>query len=207
LDGGLPIRYASSFIISGDSIFVGTWYGLYLSTDKGTNWNQIDIGSTNSYIYDLKRIGNNIFVGADVGVFLSPNKGNSWYKINSGLTATQVQSFAVIGDNIFAGTWGGGVFRAKISDLELLDVSNNVYTNKEFYLSPNPANDFIEIHNCGLSNSNDLSSQINIYNILGTLMRTESPNGESNIRINVSNFAPGIYYLKYGNESKMFVKE
>ncbi len=94
----------------GTNIFAGTNGGVFLSTDNGTSWTQINNGLTGTDVRALTVSpngagGTNIFAGTRYrGVFLSTNNGTSWTQVNSGLTDTVVTAFAVSGMKLFAGT-------------------------------------------------------------------------------------------------------
>ncbi|HUI92737.1 MAG TPA: FlgD immunoglobulin-like domain containing protein [Chitinivibrionales bacterium] len=102
--------------VIGSNIFAGTWSGVFLSTNNGTNWTATNSGLTNVYVHALAVSGSNIFTGTEGGVFLSTNNGTSWTAVNSGLTTTGgaiaefVNSLAVRDSTIFAGTNDDGVF-------------------------------------------------------------------------------------------------
>ncbi|MEI6820761.1 MAG: T9SS type A sorting domain-containing protein [Bacteroidota bacterium] len=96
--------------INGNNIFAGTaGYGVYLSTNNGSNWISINNGlPANSYITAFAFTGNNIFTATNGGVYLSTNNGNSWVTMNNGIpTDFAVSSLAIIGNNIFAGGYEG----------------------------------------------------------------------------------------------------
>ena len=103
-----------SLLINGMNIFAGTsGGGVYLSTDNGTTWTQINNGLSNSVITSIAAIGTNIFAGTSSGVFLSTDNGANWVQVNNGLTNTNVRALSVYGSNIFAGAGNGssgGVF-------------------------------------------------------------------------------------------------
>ncbi|HUU28477.1 MAG TPA: hypothetical protein VM123_11755 [archaeon] len=103
-----------SFAVSGTNLFAGTYEdGVFLSTNNGTSWTEVNTGLTNTVILALAvspDSSGNLFAGTgDGGVFLSTNNGTSWTEVNNGLTNTSVRALAVSGTNLFAGT-GGGVF-------------------------------------------------------------------------------------------------
>ena len=101
-----------------NKIFAGTINGVYLSTDNGTNWIQINDGlPPNVGITDLVSNGENIYAAtSEYGVYLSSNNGTNWVAVNNGLTGYQrkiVNTLTVSGNNIYAGmngTAGGGVY-------------------------------------------------------------------------------------------------
>jgi hypothetical protein len=88
----------------GNYIFAGTFlYGVYVSTNNGTNWTQT--GLNNKTINCFAVIGNNIFAGADTsGLYISTNNGTSWTQNSLHLG---IFCLAVRGNDIFAGTYGG----------------------------------------------------------------------------------------------------
>ncbi|MFH0988818.1 MAG: T9SS type A sorting domain-containing protein [bacterium] len=108
---GLTNKSVQAFAVSGTNLFSGTWGdGIFLSTNNGTNWTQINTGLTNAYVNTLAVSGTNLFAGTSGGVFLSTNNGTSWTPANSGLTNVYVRALAVSSTNLFAGTDGSGVF-------------------------------------------------------------------------------------------------
>jgi ligand-binding sensor domain-containing protein len=97
--------------ISGTNLFAGSWSGVFLSTNNGTSWTEVNTGLTNTYVKALAISGTNLFAGTESGVFLSTDNGTSWTAANTGLANTRVHAFAILGTNIFAGT-DAGVFRS-----------------------------------------------------------------------------------------------
>jgi photosystem II stability/assembly factor-like uncharacterized protein len=92
-------------------IFVGTNFGIYLSSDSGKVWTKSDSGMTRENVKAIAAIGNNVFVGTDsAGVFLSKNNGASWTPVNSGLNNLEINTLAGNGRNLYAGTNGGGIY-------------------------------------------------------------------------------------------------
>ena len=76
--------------------------------------------------------------------------------------------------------------------------------NSDLVIAPNPASDFINI---ALKPSE--GSLIEIYNIMGVKILTslvETKNFSSLQKIDVSNLAPGFYFLKIGDRIEKFVK-
>ena len=109
-----------SLLVNGSDIFAGTQGGgVYLSSDNGTNWSQINTGLTMLYVYALTSNGTYVFAGTyhdgttnGAGVFRSSDNGLTWTQVISGLTNNTIMSLAVKGGYLFAGTDGGGIFRS-----------------------------------------------------------------------------------------------
>lgn len=103
----------NSFAVLGTNLFAGiSRGGVFLSTNNGSLWTEVNSGLTATDVQSLAVSGTNLFAGTlGGGVFLSTNNGATWAAVNSGLTGTDVYSLAVSGANLFAGT-SIGVFRS-----------------------------------------------------------------------------------------------
>src|SRR5664280_2625467 len=78
--------YVNSLTVSGNNIFAGTDNGVYLSTNSGASWAQVNNGlPLYKPIYSLDVIGNNIFAGTFGGIYLSTNNGTNWAQADSGM--------------------------------------------------------------------------------------------------------------------------
>ncbi|MDD5362002.1 MAG: T9SS type A sorting domain-containing protein [Ignavibacteria bacterium] len=90
-----------SFLVNGNNIFAGTQtYGLYRSTNNGTNW--VPSGLNYETVNAFAVSGSNIYAGTSThGVWLSTNNGSSW--LVTSLNISPVMSLAISGNNIFAG--------------------------------------------------------------------------------------------------------
>ena len=86
-------------------------------------------------------------------------------------------------------------------------VEENNKTHFGVYIYPNPSTNYIEI-NVGVQNFEPLQD-IKIYNTIGEcVMDVETGlRPVSTIRIDISKFAPGVYFVHFNNETRMFVKE
>jgi hypothetical protein len=83
------------------------------------------------------------------------------------------------------------------------EIYNNI--NSTFSIHPNPASEYIEI------TKPSEGSYIKIYNILGESVFTtpslsSTGSGSDMMRIDVSHLTTGVYYLRIGNQTQMFVK-
>jgi hypothetical protein len=102
--------------ISGTNLFAGTYYGgIFLSTNNGSSWTEVNSGLTTLNVLALAVSGTNLFAGTwGGGVFLSTDNGSNWTAIPMGWGNTIVHALAVSptdsGMNLFAGTHGRGVF-------------------------------------------------------------------------------------------------
>lgn len=72
----------TSIAMSGGNVYVGTLdKGVYLSTDHGENWNQVNNGFENLKILSLCAIGDNIFAGTDNGLYKSSSYEINWVRV------------------------------------------------------------------------------------------------------------------------------
>lgn len=115
---------------SGNTIFVGTDNGVFLSDNNGATWIASNTGLTNLHIRELGINGATIFAATAGGVFLSLNNGTSWSLANSGISDPVVNAFAFSGASIFAGTYnsitGGGVFLSTNNGTSWLPINNGL---------------------------------------------------------------------------------
>jgi len=101
----LEVPYIHCLAVSGDNLFAGTYNGgVFLSTNGGASWTEVNTGLTNTNIWALVVSGTHLFAGTADGVFLSTDNGTNWTPVNTGLTSTDVRSLVVKDGYLFAGT-------------------------------------------------------------------------------------------------------
>jgi hypothetical protein len=124
------------------------------------------------------------------------------------------------------GTWDRGIFRYEDDFFKFPEdttsvVEDNVITNDELLITPNPAGDYIEINfeRCPTSVRCRTSEKFVIYNVLGECIKTFpnpspqtlSPNpttpAPSPQKVNIDDLPAGVYFVRVGNLVRMFVKE
>lgn len=170
-----------TFYQSGTNIFVGTKYGIYLTTNNGVNWNPINnglpvpVGSINSITFN----GTYLFVTTGNGIYRSSNNGNNW--VFSGLSiGPTLNTVFSVNVNIYVGTAIGayistdnGVNWNSITGLNsfyiksFASIGSNIYAsygtfNSGVLLSTNNGNNWVTINN-GLPNN-----PINALTTIGT---------------------------------------
>jgi len=98
----LPNNLISSLAVSGENLFAGTEESVFLSTNNGENWVDLNsgFGATTFEVADT-----NIYAGSTKGVYLSTNTGKDWERILDSLLF--VSGLAVVGPNLLAGGDGG----------------------------------------------------------------------------------------------------
>jgi photosystem II stability/assembly factor-like uncharacterized protein len=127
----IPPTFISSFTISGTNIYAGTLGGgVYLSTNDGTSWTQVNDGLIDTEINTMLVSENKIYTGTErSGIFLTTNNGSSWMPTSSGLTDSySIRSFAVKEPNIFIGT-NYGFFRSTDRGVSWIKKNNGIYNS------------------------------------------------------------------------------
>lgn len=83
-----------------------------------------------------------------------------------------------------------------------LSTSNEQYSGVQFKLFPNPANDFIILK----MPLEVLGSTVEVYNILGKSLKSFRA-FENNIRLDVSSFSNGLYFIRLQTPNGMAIKK
>ena len=109
-------RSINAITMSGNKIFAAIGQGngsggVWLTTDYGTNWTELNNGlfSLND-VWDIAISGNNILIRVtgdglgEEGVFMSSDNGTGWNRVNyNGLPLAEKGPFAISGNKIFSG--------------------------------------------------------------------------------------------------------
>ena len=124
----LSREIVSALAIDGSNLFAGTPNGIFLSTNNGTGWTDLNVlfGDTRAFAIS----GANLFAGTyGGGVYRSTNNGTNWTQVNNGLTNYVVIAFVVSGTNIFAGTYSSGVFLSTNSGSSWTEANSGLMGN------------------------------------------------------------------------------
>lgn len=122
------------FISSGNNIFAGAEGAVFMSSDNGSNWKEVNNGlPEHTSILSLATNGNAIFAGtSDKGIYVSTNSGASWTEANNGLPDLKsgvVSALVSVGDTVFAGGNNGiqaEVYFSKDNGASWTSVSNGL---------------------------------------------------------------------------------
>ncbi len=204
------LHVSSRMVVDENIIFVGTAFGgVYLSTDMGNSWINESEELPSCMVFALAVKGDYIFasLSCTARMVLSTNMGNTWAVRMKGFADTtgDVYAFAILGDYIFAGTDGGGVYRAKISDL-VLDVKEDDPAPVDIYFYPNPVSDYLYID---ISAEFEPVQSIEIYDQLGRLLKNIPSNSLAThtLSIFVGDLSPSIYFLKIQKHGSYIYKK
>ena len=126
-------------------VWVGTGYGVYFSTNRGTNWTQANSGLTDRRVLSLAidpAATSSLYVGTvSAGVFRSTDRGGSWTAINKGLTNLEVRSLAIdplSPSTLYAGTREAGIFRSTDQGANWTPINNGLTNLEVFSLAIDP---------------------------------------------------------------------
>ena len=120
------------------------------------------------------------------------------------------------GSLIFTAIAGNKLDSIKISEISLEPVSVSEEINNSYMkISPNPATEYITINtsviNPTLKRGVEGEIVVEIYDVMGVLIHStpsasQPPLNEGNLRIDVSNLSPGVYFVKIGGKVEKFIK-
>lgn len=113
------VDFVSAIIKHQNKIFVGTYnYGVYLSTDNGSSWQELNNGLFGLGGYSISDFiirGEYLYAGTyGAGVFtINLNTLNKWIPFNNGLSSGYsytINSLKLIDDILYAGAGGNGYY-------------------------------------------------------------------------------------------------
>lgn len=168
--------YPTSSVFVGDNIFVGTSFGVYFSSNNGSNWVTRSNGITSMRILSMTVSGINIFIATEDGIFVSSDNGNNWVLRSKGSINGEVKSLKALGSNLYAitqnsfyhssdngNTWvikNNGLNIKSLREISLIKSEIFVSTIEGLYFSNDHGNNWKEIYPksdiYGLSVSNEL---------------------------------------------------
>ena len=98
----------SAIAVIGNSFFIGSTYGVYISTNSGTTWNVV--GLADSAITAFAVSGTNLFASTNSSIFLSTNNGTTWTSADSGLPNSGIYQLSANGSYLMAKVANVGYF-------------------------------------------------------------------------------------------------
>jgi photosystem II stability/assembly factor-like uncharacterized protein len=191
-------------------ISMNAWQGgdaVFRSMDLGNTFTTLD--SPNDGVRFLKIDNNNILYYSDYKnqLYHSKNNGDDWLPLNDKSKGPIYITYMALGNsnNAYIGTMYDGVYK---TDFLASVNSEHKQNSVDYKIHPNPSSDFITIQvqpSEGLEPSE--GSEIKIFNTLGECVKNvETRRAVSLQRIDISHLPTGVYYLRIGNSTKMFMK-
>ncbi len=198
-------EYCVSFYVSVAEEFkyVVDGIGLYLSVDSAVDYT---INTNLSFVPQISNLAGNIIYDT-----------LNWVQISGTYIANGGEKYLTIGNfnddiNTLVDSTSGTLMGAYlfIDDVSVVDCTvgiNEIENHQlQFFISPNPVDYELRIK------YEFTNATLEITNVLGNVVLIESvKSDEKNIKINVSNFSKGVYFVKVFNDKgvtvKKFVKE
>ena len=108
-------QYIRSLTTTGDTIYVSTDRGIFVTTDNGEHWIERNNGLTNLHVNKIAINGKYIYAATDGGVFMSTDKAASWNPAytKEGTSTVSAKSIVISKGVVFAGTSKKGVYFSK----------------------------------------------------------------------------------------------
>ena len=185
-----PTSY-QSVSVGNKIIFVGSKFGMNISTDGGNNWTQPAL-LQNTFVWVIKQKGNFVVAGTmGAGLFISNDNGLTWIKSDSGIESTNVLGLSIDMQNsiIYAGAWNGGVYKSTNMGVSWIKFSD--YSSGALFMIGKDV--YFGVRGSGIVYSNDLGTTCN-----------EQNSGLTNLLINCFTVGKDGYFY-CGSDSGVFV--
>ncbi len=185
---------------SKNEIYVGTFDGLYKSSDRGISWEKIYDSSTliaDRIFIDSK--DNIYFIANDFKAYYTMDLGKTWAQLRVGLNDLYVACIEEDADgHLLVGTDQGGVFRSKESIITSVEnkkeVPNSIFLYQNY---PNPFNPSTTI---SYSIPQKSFVELKVYDLLGReiliLVNGEKLAGKYEVQFDGKELSSGIYFYK-----------
>lgn len=178
---------------------------VYVSIDGGTNWT--------SYLKDLPSFSalalvwedngvDGLYLGMNYGVYYIDNTYTTWQPFSNNLPNVIINELEIntANNKIYAATYGRGLW---VSINFAASLSVNEFELDNISLFPNPASKEI---NLSWNRNDDVN--IRVYNSIGKLIYfAKDKNLINPLKINVSQYASGLYFVKINNANGVITKK
>ncbi|NQT76848.1 MAG: T9SS type A sorting domain-containing protein [Bacteroidetes bacterium] len=201
-----------------NELYAGCWFvGLLKSVDNGVTWDTI---LPNMDAVSVISRGNEIFVGCakqsfpSSGIFYSGDNGETWEDRTHNMTNKNIVQIAFSHDDFlhslsrYENLLLGPPLNRSMNPV--VGIHPDQTSDLNFIIYPNPSNSFINIiipeHIC------DIYPRLNfcLYNTNGEIVSFDSLlniHGSKVIKLNVSEFNPGLYIIKIYNKKLTYLNK
>lgn len=178
------------FTSASNGVVVGSNLGIVHTTDGGNTWTQVSYDGSGSRLTGVgfTDANNGVAVGYGGTILRTEDGGATWSPMTSP-TTNDLHSlhFPTATTGYAVGKTGTIIkFTGSLSGID----ENKYSTTINMY--PNPASDIVTLN---IDNIDNQGSTVNIYNIMGSLVKTEILK-QNQQQINVSEMSNGIYMIE-----------
>jgi photosystem II stability/assembly factor-like uncharacterized protein len=178
---------------------------VYVSSNGGNSWTSYKLNLPNFSAQALAW-GNNeengLYLGMDYGVYYIDDTFTEWQPFSNGLPNVNISELEVntVDGKLYAGTYGRGLWASELFDATL---SVDEFALDSFVVYPNPAKNQVTLQ----WDKTDLVS-VRVFDALGKLMYfTKNIDISQPTKLDVSNYASGIYFIKINNPTGFVTKK
>ena len=175
--------------------------GLYATTDGGENWSKVTTSFTTTNDLYQSELFNGLVIATTSGIWIWEDWTGPPVYFGEDPGTANVRCILSVEDYIFAGTTGAAVWRANCS-VDINNSNNSYIQEAEIVISPNPICSGVASLNFSLPIQGHTS--IAIYDLTGRMIDTVSSAlldaGTHEIVLNISTFAPGVYFARVFGE-------
>ncbi|MEI6089866.1 MAG: T9SS type A sorting domain-containing protein [bacterium] len=225
INNGITDIHLMTLDVKEDMLCAATFKGaVFLSKDRGKNWQQIRKYNANHYISDVLIIENAILIATSGngneligdGVKIYGINKSEWFDIKNGFYDNMsVQCLDRLGNYVFAGTANHSVYKANISDFDYVGVNDEPLISNSIIASPAyplPSKQIVNTIINWNSEFDVANADMNVYNSLGEKVcgkenisfQQQSPNSGI-VTWDAEDNHSGVYFLHItlGNEKKV----
>lgn len=175
-------------------------YFNYISVDLGATWVESDasIGYRVANAAILPKLiefhGLSLLATYGHGVYISQDSGKHWLPFNQGIPSIHVQDIEKDSNNLYVSTWGHGVWKRPIADLDAYDPSKED-SELNISIGPNPSTGLLRI----VSLDPIQSAHLQWFDVSGRLLLEEDVDFTCDQTVVELPFQNGAYFYRLTN--------
>lgn len=193
---------ATSLLRVGNSLLLGSTYGIFRSTNEGAIWTFSGAGGPLGRLVALTSLNGALYAfgtSSDTRVYRSTDGGSTWQRLE---TIPATYAVAALGNRLYAATLQGLRYTTFGStDVDEEPLPNRATLNQNY---PNPFNPSTTIRfsvpASSVSNQASEFITLKVFNLLGQEIRTLAQQklvaGEYTIEFNASDLPSGVYFYR-----------
>lgn len=178
---------------------------VYVSSNGGNTWTSYRLNLPNFNAQALAWQGNSdngLYVGMNYGVYYIDDTFTEWQPFSNGLPNVIISELEINSANgkLYAGTYGRGLWSSALFDATL---TVDDYGLESLQMYPNPAK-----NNVFIKWDKTERVTLRVFDALGKLIFfNKNINISQSTEIDVSNYEPGIYFIKINNRDGFVTKK